>query len=144
MNTTTVRHGRRIKQSMYLDHQLLSITIDSPQPIYRQLMGQVRRLAIAGVLAPGDTLPSVREVGRALSVDPMTVSKAYNLLEREGVLERVRGQGMQIARQRIDARAERHALLRPLLEQAVREARQLALDDETILDFFRQLLKEAR
>lgn len=129
---------------MDLHHQLLSITIGSSQPIYRQLMGQVRRLAIAGVLAPGDILPSVRGVARALSVNPMTVSKAYNLLEREGLLKRVRGHGMQVTLQRIDGRAERQALLRPLLEQAVREARQLALDDETILDFFRQLLKEAK
>jgi GntR family transcriptional regulator len=126
--------------------QLFSITTGSPEPIYRQLMEQVRRLAAAGVLAPGDTLPSVREVAAALAVNPMTVSKAWNLLEMEGALERVRGQGMQVAQRKSgkSSRIEREALLRPALERAAREARQLELDDHTILELFKQVLKEAK
>ncbi|HEX8605101.1 MAG TPA: GntR family transcriptional regulator [Pseudoduganella sp.] len=123
---------------------LFSITTGSPEPIYRQLIEQVKRLAAAGVLAPGDTLPSVREVAGALAVNPMTVSKAYNLLEMEGVLERLRGQGMQVARRRAGRPGEREALLRPALERAAREARQLELDDHTILELFKQVLKEAK
>ncbi|GGX88852.1 GntR family transcriptional regulator [Massilia dura] len=123
---------------------LFSITTGSPEPIYRQLMEQVRRLAAAGVLAPGDTLPSVREVAGALAVNPMTVSKAYNLLEMEGVLERIRGQGMQVAQRPAAGRGGREALLRPALERAAREARQLELDDHTILELFKQVLKEAK
>jgi GntR family transcriptional regulator len=123
---------------------LFSITTGSPEPIYRQLIEQVKRLSAAGVLAPGDTLPSVREVAGALAVNPMTVSKAYNLLEMEGVLERIRGQGMQVAQRRAGGRAEREALLRPSLERAAREARQLELDDHTILELFKQVLKEAK
>jgi GntR family transcriptional regulator len=122
---------------------LFSIAPGSPDPIYRQLIEQVRRLCAAGVLAPGDTLPSVREVAQALAVNPMTVSKAYNLLEMEGVLERLRGQGMQVAQRRRQAKGEREALLRPALERAAREARQLELDDATILELFKQVLKEA-
>jgi GntR family transcriptional regulator len=126
--------------------QLFSITTGSPEPIYRQLMEQVRRLAAAGVLAPGDTLPSVREVAAALAVNPMTVSKAWNLLEMEGALERIRGQGMQVAQRKSgkSSRIEREALLRPALERAAREARQLELDDHTILELFKQVLKEAK
>lgn len=126
--------------------QLFSITTGSPEPIYRQLIEQVRRLAAAGALAPGDTLPSVREVAGALAVNPMTVSKAYNLLEMEGALERIRGQGMQVAQRSPgkNGRAEREALLRPSLERAAREARQLELDDQTILELFKQVLKEAK
>ena len=121
---------------------LFSIAPGSPDPIYRQLIEQVKRLCAAGVLAPGDTLPSVREVAQALAVNPMTVSKAYNLLEMEGVLERLRGQGMQVARRR-QGKGEREALLRPSLERAAREARQLELDDHTIIELFKQVLKEA-
>jgi len=125
--------------------QLFSITTGSAEPIYRQLIEQVKRLAAAGVLAPGDTLPSVREVAGALAVNPMTVSKAWNLLEMEGALERIRGQGMQVAQRRSgNGHAEREALLRPALERAAREARQLELDDHTILELFKQVLKEEK
>lgn len=66
-------------------------------PIYRQLVDQVRARRATGRLTPGDFLPSVRQVAGELAINPMTVSKAYSLLEREGVLEHVRGQGMRVA-----------------------------------------------
>jgi hypothetical protein len=55
-------------------------------PIYRQLMDQVRALVAGGRLAEGDLLPSVRQVAQDLQVNQMTVSKAYSLLERDGVV----------------------------------------------------------
>lgn len=53
---------------------LFSIAPGSLDPIYRQLVDQVRRLVAGGQLAPGETLPSVREVAQQLTVNPMTVS----------------------------------------------------------------------
>src|SRR4051812_8992892 len=76
---------------------LFSIATGSAEPIYRQLMDQVRRMAASGQLAPGDQLPSVRDMAQALALNPMTVSKAYNMLEAEGVLARSRGMGMLVA-----------------------------------------------
>lgn len=125
------------------DHQLFSIATDSSLPIYRQLMEQVQRLIAAGVLAPDDILSSVRQVARTLAVDPMTVSKAYRLLEMEGVLERVREQGMRVALRHTDKHAQRQALLLPSLKQAAREARQLELDDHTSLELFKKALNQA-
>ncbi len=66
--------------------QLFSISTGSSEPIYRQLVEQVRRLVAAGQMAPGDGMPSVREVAQVLALNPMTVSKAYGLLEMEGLL----------------------------------------------------------
>src|SRR4051812_15843065 len=66
-------------------------------PIYRQLVDQVRRNVASGRLQVGDFLPSVRSVALELEINPMTVSKAYSLLEREQVVELVRGQGMRVA-----------------------------------------------
>lgn len=124
--------------------QLFSITTGSSEPIYRQLVEQVRRLVAGGQLAPGDEMPSVREVAQALAVNPMTVSKAYGLLEMEGLLARRRGLGMVVAEQARRGRsaAQRAALLRPTLERAAREARELELDPETVLDLFNHILKE--
>ena len=124
---------------------LFSIVPGSTEPIYRQVIEQVRRMVAAGVLVPGDTLPSVREVAQALAVNPMTVSKAYNMLETEGVLARQRGLGMQVAARRgVGSRSEREKLLRPTLARAAVEARQLELDDEEILKLFKLVLKETR
>lgn len=124
--------------------QLFSISTGSPEPIYRQLVEQVRRLVAAGQMAPGDALPSVREVAQALALNPMTVSKAYNLLEMEGLLARRRGLGMMVADRPDAARntLDRAALLRPTLERAALEARQLELDSDTVLSLFTQILKE--
>ena len=125
--------------------RLFSIVPGSTDPIYRQLVEQVRRLVAGGQLAPGDALPSVREVALQLAVNPMTVSKAYGLLELESLLERRRGVGMIVADRprKIDDAGERLALLRPTLERAAREARELELDPDTVLSLFKAILKES-
>jgi GntR family transcriptional regulator len=122
---------------------LFSITTGSSEPIYRQLVEQVRRLAAGGQLQPGDEMPSVREIAQALALNPMTVSKAYGLLEMEGVLLRRRGLGMVVAERAAPAKvADRAELLRPTLERAALEARQLELDPDTVLSLFATILKE--
>ncbi len=123
---------------------LFSISTGSAEPIYRQLVDQVKRLVAAGQMAPGDGMPSVREVAQALALNPMTVSKAYSLLEMEGVLTRRRGLGMEVAARAGTAPGahERAELLRPTLERAAMEARQLELDSDTVLSLFTQILKE--
>jgi GntR family transcriptional regulator len=124
---------------------LFSIATGSADPIYRQLVEQVRRLVVSGQLAPGDEMPSVREIAQALALNPMTVSKAYGLLEMDGVLARRRGLGMIVADTAGSGKpAERAALLRPTLERAAREARELELDPKTALDLFAAILKEAQ
>ena len=117
-------------------------------PIYRQLMDQVRAQATGGRLSPGDFLPSVRHMADALEVNTMTVSKAYSLLEREGVLARVRGTGMAVASPvgwgAGRAVRERQRQLRPLLEAAVRRAHELDLSRSHVIDALGPLLKELR
>lgn len=98
-------------------------------PIYRQLMDQVRRYIASGQLKPGDPLPSVRDLAETLTVNPNTVSKAYNLLEHDGVLTRRRGQGMIVA----EPRDTPEALLSPALARLIREARQLGLSRTEVL-----------
>jgi len=124
---------------------LFAIATGSADPIYRQLIEQTRRLVAANVLLPGDVLPSVREVAQALALNPMTVSKAYNMLETEGLLQRSRGVGMLVAPQQaaVSSPQQRAALLRPALERAAREARQLELDPDTVIALFEKILKEA-
>jgi GntR family transcriptional regulator len=123
---------------------IFSIATGSPEPIYRQLIEQTRRQVASGHLAPGDAMPSVRDIAQALALNPMTVSKAYGMLEAEGLLARRRGQGMLVAELRpvVHSEEARIELLRPTLERVAQEARQLELQPATVIQLLEQLLKE--
>ncbi|MBN1589574.1 MAG: GntR family transcriptional regulator [Pirellulales bacterium] len=112
-------------------------------PIYRQIMDQVGALVAGGRIAPGELLPSVRQMAAELQVNMMTVSKAYARLEADGLIERVRGKGMRVRPPSAQGTAaQRRRELRPLVEQAVVRARQLQLSDEQIVDVVQSVLKE--
>lgn len=117
---------------------------ESSTPIYRQIVEQLRREIQAGLLKPGAELPSVRQVAEHHTINPMTVSRAYSLLEAEGLLIRQRGKPMCVAAQAAgeDSAAQRLELLGPSLEQVVREARQLDLDADAVLTELARRLKE--
>ena len=125
---------------------LFQIKPSSGIPIYKQIIEQINRLVIRGYLKPGDELPSVRQVAGYLEVNPMTISKAYSLLEATGVLERIRGKGMIIASNQKTAKnpEKRLELIRPVLIEAATQAKQLALPKDTILKEFSKLLEERK
>lgn len=106
---------------------MFSLHPHSGVPIYRQLVEQVRRLIAGGQLPPGAELPSVREIAQQHAVNPMTVSKAYSMLEAEGLLERRRGKPMTVAGGTKGAAplAQRLAQLEPHARQLAEAARQL-------------------
>jgi GntR family transcriptional regulator len=117
------------------------ISASSPTPIYRQIAEQVHRMVASGQLKTGDALPSVRAVALHHAINPMTVSKAYSLLETEGLLVRMRGLGMAVAeRQAKSTRTEKVSMLRPALENAARMARQLGLSDKDAMALFQTCL----
>ena len=118
------------------------INTGSAEPIYRQLIEQLRRRVSAGQWTAGQELPSVRELALALAVHPMTISKAYSLLESEGLLERRRGLAMRIAagHGRAAATRDRIEQLRPTLARAAAEARELAIPTARVLELFERLL----
>lgn len=124
---------------------LFQINPSSGVPIYRQLMDQVRTLVKTGRLNAEEMLPSVRQIAEELEVNPMTVSKAYSLLERDGIIERVRGQGMRVlapAKPRIGVKERQQSLL-PLLEQVAAQAFQLGLTSEQVIAALTPLLKDS-
>ena len=113
-----------------------SISTSSGVPIYRQLIDQIKTLLATDKLQPGTFLPSVRQVAQELEINPMTVSKAYSILEREGVLEFVRGQGMRLQKSPLpaqDLKAKESALY-PLLKEVTARASQLSLTPQKVKD----------
>ena len=118
------------------------ISPNAPTPIYRQIVEQVRRMVASGQFAPGAALPSVRAVALHHAINPMTVSKAYSLLEEEGVLVRLRGVGMAIAQAgAASPHQEKVAMLRPALDAAALMTRQLGLSNADALELFQQCLE---
>jgi GntR family transcriptional regulator len=97
---------------MQIDHH-------SGVPIYRQVIEQIRRQIMAGRLSEGEQLMSVRELAAQLRVNPMTISKAYALLEVERLVERRRGIGLFVASLRSDQKTRTKA---KLLEEILRKA----------------------
>lgn len=126
------------------DQFAFSIQTGSAEPIYRQLVEHVRRRVASGQIKAGDEIPSVRELAQQLAVHPMTISKAYSLLEAEGLLERRRGLAMRVApqHQRAQPASSRIELLRPALARAAAEARQLQLPRHTVMKLFADILDE--
>lgn len=121
--------------------RLFNVEPGSGVPIYRQLMDQVLSLRSSGRLPPGALLPSVRQMAEDLAINPMTVSKAWSLLERDGVVELVRGQGMRVlAPANTASLAQRLAELRPLLDHVAARAHQLAVPRQDVLDTLDGLL----
>jgi GntR family transcriptional regulator len=122
-----------------------SIQPSAAEPIYRQIVEQLRRHVASGQWRAGDELPSVRALAQEHAINPMTVSKAYSLLEGEGLLERRRGMGMVIAAVKPSARAsQRLALLAPALQAAALQAAQLGLSDDEALALFKRCLQQPR
>ena len=126
-----------------MDASLLSIQPNAAEPLYRQITGQIRRLVAGGVLQPGEALPSVRDVAGLHAINPMTVSKAYSQLEAEGVLLRLRGKGMVVADLAAPPDlAARWALIDPALDALARQARELELPADALLDRLKTRLTE--
>lgn len=72
---------------------MLKIDPRSSTPIYEQIELGIKELILKGAVKAGDKLPSVREMSSILTINPNTISKAYGELEREGIIETLRGKG---------------------------------------------------
>jgi GntR family transcriptional regulator len=121
---------------------LIVVDPSSGVPVFRQVMDQVRFHIASGLLAAGDELPPTRTLSAELGVNPMTISKAYNLLERDGVLERRPGKPLvvrELAADELDS--EKLDQLRAHLANGVRAARQLGIKPDEAIQVFHDLLE---
>src|SRR5581483_7134446 len=112
---------------------LMEVHPQSPVPIYEQIVAQVIFAVAADGLAPGAMIPSVRELAPRLLVHPNTVAKAYQELERRGVVAAKRGVGMEVT---ADApricREQRQEIVRTQIRDALRAAVSSALPADAI------------
>ena len=110
-------------------------------PIYLQIESQVKHAVAAGALKQGSALPSVRKLAADLRINPNTVARAYQNLERDGVIRTVPGGGTYVADNVPGLlKAEKVKRLRPLAMQVAVEGKHLRLSREEILGLVQEAL----
>ena len=117
---------------------MFSIKFNSGIPIYRQVVEQVIHLIDLGQIEKGQLLPSVRQMANELNVNPMTISRAWSMLESESVVERRRGVGMVVIRKP----RKPDTLLAPAIKQLVDDALQLGVTEKELTEMIRIHLKK--
>ncbi len=111
----------------------LHVDPDNGLAIYDQIVRQIKFAVATGALPSGEMAPSVRELARELAVNLNTVSKAYQQLQLEGVLESVRGMGLAVATGAVkQCRAERVRLVQERLREVLWEARQSGIEADEL------------
>jgi GntR family transcriptional regulator len=112
---------------------MFTLNAASGQPLYLQLIQQIRHSVETGVLQPGDALPGIRTLAQQLVVSPNTIVKAYSELEHQGLIELRHGSGAYIsARRGIRSRAERMRQAQERVRQVVERLQDDGLSDEEI------------
>lgn len=114
----------------------------SMQPIYEQIVSQIRGAVINGSMKTGEMLPSVRALAKELKISALTVKKAYDYLEEEGLVVTVHGKGSFITEENESVLLEeRRREVEEALELAVSKGRAAGLDDEELREIFELILE---
>lgn len=123
----------------------MTITWNDNVPIYRQLRERVVAMILDGVLGEGDALPSVRQVAADYQINPLTVSKAYQELVDEQLVEKRRGLGMFVTEGAHKAllESERERFLREEWPALHARLQRMGLDMKTLLSKAEQHQEDA-
>jgi GntR family transcriptional regulator len=115
----------------------VKIDPNSHVPIYLQIVAGMRAAIAAGVYRPGELLPSLRALATELVVNPNTVQKAYDELEREGLIFSRRGAGIFVAKRASQsARSQAEETVHDIFKRGIREARAADMPVERIQEVF--------
>lgn len=121
----------------------LIINNSSMQPIYEQIVDQIKQLIITGELKEEEILPSVRTLSRELKISALTVKKAYDHLEEEGFIITVHGKGSFVAPANHDLLLEENRRQVEVdLELAIRKGKSCGMTNQDISELFTLILEE--
>lgn len=111
-------------------------------PIFRQIADQMKSAIDAGVHRPGEMLPSLRALAIEIKVNPNTVQRAYDALEREGVVETRRGVGIFVAKAATAKRNAAEQKLQTQFDRSIRQANKSGLKPDAIRLAFEESMRE--
>ena len=119
------------------------INNSSMQPIYEQIVNQIKSAIMCGELKEGQALPSVRTLAKELKVSALTVKKAYDALEEAGFIVTVHGKGsfVNFANQNLMLE-EKKKEVEADLEMAIRKGRSCGMNNQELLELFQIVLED--
>ena len=123
----------------------MQIKIDnaSDRPVYQQIIDQVKRDIALGRLGKDEKLPTVRQLAGQLAINPNTIAKAYQQMEREGIITTRPGSGAFVANLDSDLSSSvKKKLISEDLERAVVDAFHMQIDGQTLLKWFNEAIEK--
>nr|WP_296066469.1 GntR family transcriptional regulator [uncultured Mediterraneibacter sp.] len=119
------------------------INHSSMVPIYEQILEQIKAQIISGELKENDLLPSVRAMAKELKISALTVKKAYDNLEEEGMTRTVHGKGTYVTASNQELlQEERRREVEADMEAVVMKGRRRGMTDEELREVFELILEE--
>jgi GntR family transcriptional regulator len=123
-------------------HVPLHLSLDDPEPMYRQIESQLRDFILGGQLEPGTRLPSMRALARDLSCSVITTRRAYEDLEGEGFIWTRQGMGTLVAEMPEEKMAaHRRGAVDGAFREAVRAGRRAGLTHEELRGILEETLQ---
>lgn len=117
----------------------------SDEPIYEQIVRQMKNNIFAGDLPEGELLPSIRNLAKELQISVITTKRAYEELEREGFIETVPGKGSFVSSQNKDLiKEKRIKMIEEKLNEAVEESKMLNLGLDELIEMLKILYEEEK
>ncbi|MCB2341098.1 GntR family transcriptional regulator [Clostridium estertheticum] len=117
----------------------------SNDPIYLQIIDQIKGLIFSGEIKEGDALPSMRNLAKDLQVSVITTKRAYEELEKEGFIVSLTGKGSFVSGQNKELlRTKKMKILEEKLKEVLKESKILNLSMEEIIDIMRNLKEDVK
>lgn len=125
--------------------QLAPLSTGGAAPLYEQIVETIKREVASGRLPAGSPMPSFRALAAQLAVSLITVKRAYEELERDGIILRHQGLGTFVAPGGSDrSRSERRSVAVEALRTAVRAGREAGLEDRELVEMLEQEMADSR
>ncbi|AIQ49122.1 GntR family transcriptional regulator [Paenibacillus sp. FSL R7-0345] len=119
------------------------ISSTSGEPIYAQIVTQVRQLILQGELGAGTPLPSIRQLAKELQISVITTKRAYEELEREGLINSIVGKGSFVSGADQEfIKEQRLRILELKLKEVIEESRQLGLSYAELAEMLKLIYEE--
>lgn len=124
---------------------VISINYKSGKPVYLQIVEQIKYAAAAGNLKAGEPVPGIRPLAEKLRVNRNTVAKAYQELEREGVIETRAGKGCFVSDNHSPLKKSfRQQILNEAIDAAIVQAHHFQINDDELLKLVQKRIQEFR
>lgn len=120
----------------------MGIEFDNNLPIYMQIMNYMKQEIVLGKLGPGDKIPSVRELAAELRINPNTVQRTFQELEREEIVETRRGLGRYVTQEEGKIMAIKKEMAADLLDRFIRGMQELGFAGEEIVQVIQEAVTE--